>query len=144
MMPDLDEALRELRDRRRAEPPPATLEGRLRAAVRARNRSRRFAPVWVGAVAASGLLVFALLQPRQTVAPQPPPPQMEGAFVALPSGVGLPPPSATAVLRMQLKRADLPQYGVASPGRGAAVGEFVNVDFLVGDDGLARAARVAP
>ena len=36
-------------------------------------------------------------------------------FFILPSGVALPPPSATTILRIQMRKGDLRQYGIDVP-----------------------------
>lgn len=60
-------------------------------------------------------------------------------FVALPGSAGLPPPIETSVLQLRLRKGELRRYGFDIPPSSAA--EFVRADFVIGDDGLARAVR---
>ncbi|QOY86910.1 hypothetical protein [Paludibaculum fermentans] len=58
----------------------------------------------------------------------------------LPSSEFLSPPQTTTILTMQLRKGDLRQYGLDVPA--PLTSELVRVDFVVGDDGLARAMRL--
>lgn len=61
-------------------------------------------------------------------------------FVVLPSSEGLPAPSMATLVRMQIRRAELRQYGLdVSP---AVASETVLAEFVVGQDGLSRAMRL--
>lgn len=62
------------------------------------------------------------------------------AFMPLPSSEFLSPPQTTTILTMQLRKGDLRQYGLDVPA--PLTSELVRVDFVVGDDGLARAMRL--
>ncbi|WP_263418874.1 hypothetical protein [Terriglobus albidus] len=60
-------------------------------------------------------------------------------FIALPSSEGLPAPSMATLVRMQIRRDELRQYGFdVSP---ADASEMVLAEFVVGQDGLSRAVR---
>lgn len=60
-------------------------------------------------------------------------------FIALPSSEGLPAPSMATLVRMQIRRDELRQYGFdVSP---AVASEMVLAEFVVGQDGLSRAVR---
>lgn len=69
-----------------------------------------------------------------------PPDKRMSTFLPLPSSEFLAPPQTTSILTMQVRKGDLRQYGLEVPAPLAA--EFVRVDFVVGDDGLARAMRL--
>ena len=94
--------------------------------------------LWIpAAVAAAAALVFFVVRP----------PGREGAFrteiltsfVDLPAGAALPAATMTTILRVEMRKEDLRQYGLTVP---AAVGaELVRADLMVGEDGLARAVR---
>ena len=60
-------------------------------------------------------------------------------FVALPGSAGLPRPIETSVLQFRLRKGELRRYGFDIPPSSDA--EFVRADFVIGDDGLARAVR---
>jgi hypothetical protein len=144
------------------------VESRLRASARA---SRAAAKIWVavGLVAAAGIVMAVLMRApvadhpaaagpvarqieavkpapvpgprvlpsrRHTSAPQP---DRMTSFLTLPGSEAFPEPTATSILRVQFPRSDLRLYGLeVSP---SVTAEFVRADFLVGDDGLARAVR---
>jgi len=60
-------------------------------------------------------------------------------FITLPSSEGLPPPSMTTLVRIQIRRDELRQYGFdVSP---AIASQMVLAEFVVGQDGLSRAVR---
>ncbi|MGO4211091.1 hypothetical protein AB4Y89_05875 [Terriglobus sp. 2YAB30_2] len=60
-------------------------------------------------------------------------------FITLPSSEGLPAPSMATLVRMQIRRDELRQYGFdVSP---AVASEMVLAEFVVGQDGLSRAVR---
>lgn len=60
-------------------------------------------------------------------------------FIALPSSEGLPAPSMATLVRIQIRRDELRQYGFdVSP---AVASEMVLAEFVVGQDGLSRAVR---
>jgi hypothetical protein len=58
----------------------------------------------------------------------------------VPGSETLPTPVETSILRVQLQKGDLRQYGFDVPA--PMDSEFVRADFVVGDDGLARAVRL--
>jgi hypothetical protein len=60
-------------------------------------------------------------------------------FIKLPSSEGLPAPSMATLVRMQIRRDELRQYGFdVSP---AVASQMVLAEFVVGQDGLSRAVR---
>jgi hypothetical protein len=61
-------------------------------------------------------------------------------FVALPGSAGLPRPIETSILQFRLRKGELRRYGFDIPASSDA--EFVRADFVIGDDGLARAVRL--
>jgi hypothetical protein len=67
-------------------------------------------------------------------------PLIETGFLVIPGREGLPTPSEASIVRVQLTKGDLQWYGFQVPPSSAA--EMVRADFLVGQDGLARAIRL--
>jgi hypothetical protein len=61
-------------------------------------------------------------------------------FIDLPGTATLPVSAETSILRVQLAKGDLRQYGFDVPPQVAA--EIVRADFIVGNDGMARAIRL--
>jgi hypothetical protein len=61
-------------------------------------------------------------------------------FMAVPGSETLPAPLETSILRVRVPKGELRQYGFDVPPPDA--GEMVGADFVVGDDGLARAVRL--
>jgi len=60
-------------------------------------------------------------------------------FITLPSSEGLPAPSMATLVRVQIRRDELRQYGFdVSPN---VASEMVLAEFVVGQDGLSRAIR---
>lgn len=159
----IEELLVAVGERHRTMAPPAGIELRLRQAARRRAMMRRMA-LWAGAVAAAVTLL--LLVPGRQAAPAPespvarsvPVPEVLAApvkkarprrraapvervspFIALAASEYYPPVEASSVLRLQLRKGELRQFGLdVSPPE---AGEVVRVDLLVGGDGLARAIR---
>jgi hypothetical protein len=79
--------------------------------------------------------------PRTTVLRQPPSNSTVENFVALPNAVGLPALESGRIVRMEVPLTVLPAYGLevvpdATPGP-------VQADFLIGQDGVPRAIRLA-
>lgn len=138
MKHDLDDILGELRRKHREVSAPPHLEARLRSATRARRRWHIHP--WL--VAAAALFIVAIATWRMNMR-QPGRPTQQNAqltdFVAVPGSEALPVPAGTIILRMELTRGDLRRYGAnISP---AETTERVQADFVIGDDGLARAVR---
>jgi hypothetical protein len=138
---ELQEALRVLGEEHRIIGAPPRLESRLRAAVR--SRSSAAAGPWirwripaVGAAAVLALLLIRSQHRAGTVEPFKP----SADFVVLPASFALPPPSATTIVRLELRKSDLRQYGFDVPP--PVESELVSADFVVGEDGLARAVRL--
>lgn len=69
-----------------------------------------------------------------------PPDDRMSTFLPLPSSEFVAPPQTTSILTIQVRKGDLRQYGLDVPAPLAA--ELVRVDFVVGEDGLARAMRL--
>ncbi len=137
---ELEAVLTELREQHRRLEAPAQLGQSLRAAARS-HKTRPMVPHWVWPMAAA-LVICAVLwrggRPAQVVDRGQSPEQLT-QFVALPGSETLPPPMQTSVLRMEMRKSDLRQFGFDIPPPLAA--EVVQADFVVGDDGLARAVR---
>jgi len=61
-------------------------------------------------------------------------------FITLPSSEGLPAPSMATLVRTQIRREELRQYGFdVSP---TVASEIVLAEFVVGQDGLSRSVRL--
>ncbi len=120
----------------------ANVMARWDAAHTPHARSRRRRVVRVAAATAAGItLVGALVWPRDTVRPQ-----LDTtndyttvAVVGGPLMAGEP----IRVVRMRVARSVLGELGIPSPAlHGAAQVETVDIDVLVGEDGVARGVRV--
>jgi hypothetical protein len=61
-------------------------------------------------------------------------------FIDLPGSETLPEPLQTSILRVRVLKGELRQFGFDVPPPAAA--ELIRADFVVGDDGLARAVRL--
>jgi len=130
----LDDALAEIRDEHRRVSAPTGLEAHLRSAVDSTRISRHLS--WsVPLAAAAAVLVALFIRSHHQVPVQP-----VFTYIELPASAGLPAPTATAILRVQLRKADLRQYGLDVPPSEDA--ELMMADFVVGEDGLARAVRL--
>lgn len=137
---ELQEALRAIRERHRAIGAPLSLEARLRDAVPPRRPARRWIPLTIAAAAASLGLLYLGIAPRITH-PDSRPAAPLASFVMLPASFGLPRPGATSIVRIEIRKGDLRRYGVDVPP--PVEDQLVRVDFAVGEDGLARAIRLA-
>jgi hypothetical protein len=138
---ELQEALREIREQHLKTVAPARVGIRLRTAAR-----------WKGiltplkrplqAIAAGAVILLFVQSQRSAFGPgvDKVRPDDPASYIELPVSAALPAPSATIVLRVQLRRGDLRQYGLVVPPFAAA--ELLDVDFLVGEDGLARGVRI--
>ncbi|MCU0247100.1 MAG: hypothetical protein MUC42_11030 [Bryobacter sp.] len=115
--------------------------GRVEAAVLAAYRRERGAAVWRRrwplAIAASLLIAFGWWMGRTASAPTLA--RQEPQFIALPQAASLPPVDTVAVMRVEVPRATLASYGV--PVAQENSGDRVQIDLLLGEDGLARAFR---
>src|SRR3954470_2570687 len=140
---ELDDVLAELRQKHRQIATPPHLETRLRAATRPVGR-RSAMWRWGWAAVAAVAITVGVWQAQQAKAPE----HLRTVadvgdrlsdFVALPGSETLPPSMETSILRVQLSKGDLRQYGFDIPSPVAA--ELIRADFVVGDDGLARAIR---
>jgi hypothetical protein len=128
----LDDVLSELAGQHRQIGPPRHLEARLRSATRS---MRPAVSVWRQAVALAAAIVLALALGRggrPTV-------ERSAEFLPLPGSETLPPPLGTSLLRLRVPLGDLRQYGFDVPPPSAA--DMVSAEFVVGDDGVARAVR---
>ena len=137
---ELNEVLGELgRQHRQMEAPPF-LETRLRAAARS-ARPGKIARRWGWAVAAA-LLISLVLWTTNRPSPEAriQTAEITTEFIAVPGSETLPAPLETSILRVRVLKGELRQYGFDVPPPDA--GEMVGADFVVGDDGLARAVRL--
>jgi hypothetical protein len=102
------------------------------------KRKRVF--ISLAAVTASAVLLFAFLhQSRPVKAPEPRIVPI-AAFLSLPSSAVLPPAAATTYVCVRLHKGDLRHFGVDIPEADAK--QIVEAEFVLGDDGLARAVRL--
>jgi hypothetical protein len=139
---ELADVLAELRQQHRRVEAPAHLEGRLRAAAgthRKRPLMRRRVWSMAAALIVIALIVWRAGRPGSTRLLPAPAGEHLTEFVALPGSEMLPPPLETSVLRLRLRKGELRRYGFEIPPPMA--GEFIRADFVIGDDGLARAIR---
>ncbi len=135
---------------------PAHIEARLRVEFRRRKRRRDLRiwapPLSLAAAAALALLFWgrehkpaAAQKPAavvmQSVAPAADD-DAEAGFYPLPEAEGLPPVENAMVVRVQLPVSSLQLMGV--PIGEESAGASVQADLLLGQDGLARAVRLAP
>jgi hypothetical protein len=144
----LSEALHDLRDvHRRIQPPPRILAHLQESVVPASQSPRR---LWTLAFAACTFLFLILfcwtiLQLQPQPSPNYSSEQMEPAsesttgLIPLPSSAGLPPPQATSLLRVRLQESELRQFGLEFSEPFST--RYTQVEFVVGEDGLARAVR---
>jgi hypothetical protein len=141
----LDRLLAEVRKEHRRTDAPVAMEGRLRAAARREHKIPVFGrPLW--AIAAVLLISVMAWQAGRAV----PAARSVGRsatiaevatdFITLPGTESLPAAVQTSVLRVEVRKGDLRPYGFDIPP--GVAGELVRADFVVGDDGLARAVRL--
>src|SRR4051794_37062135 len=134
---ELDDVLTELRHKHRQIATPPHLETRLRAATRpVRRRASMWRWGWA-AVAAAVAITVGVWQAQQARPPEHLHTVADAGdrlsdFVALPGSETLPPSMETSILRVQLSKGDLRQYGFDIPSPVAA--ELIRADFVVGDD----------
>jgi hypothetical protein len=143
---ELNEVLAELRRQHQQLEAPQSLETRLRTAARSK-RPVVFAPQWGWAVATALIIGLALWRTnwpshdvRTSTVERISPSDTTTEFIPLPGTETLPTPVETSILRVRMSKGELRQYGFDVPPPAAA--EFVAADFVVGDDGLARAVRL--
>jgi hypothetical protein len=140
---ELDEVLAELRRQHQQVAAPPFLETRLRAAARS-ARPAAMVRRWAWAAAAAIILGVALWRGNRTspasTAVRIQPVEITTEFIALPGSETLPAPLETSILRVRVPKGELRQYGFDVPP--PDTGEMVGADFVVGDDGLARAVRL--
>ncbi len=137
---DLINKLRQLATALPREAGPHVAE-RLSAAFRARHP--RKTPIWIYAAAACVLVLLGLsfiYQRRTAPAPHDFVYNASG-FIALPYSQSGVPLESVVVIRVQITPSQLSSMGVAVPA--AASTAKVKADVLVGQDGVARAVRLA-
>jgi hypothetical protein len=103
------------------------------------RRRRRRVAIWTS-IAATLVLVFTaakLLHPTAAVSNT-----AAAKFIALPYGESGVPLEQGVVIRLDLPSADLVQFGVPPSLRPKS--ERVRAEFLIGQDGMARAVRFLP
>jgi hypothetical protein len=138
---ELNQVLAELRRQHRQTQAPPFLETRLRAAAHS-SAPGKMARHWAWAIAASlvvGIVLWKTNQPSPE-ARRIQPVETVTEFIAVPGSETLPAPLETSILRVRVPKGELRQYGFDVPPPDA--GEMVGADFVVGDDGLARAVRL--
>jgi len=141
---EVTQALKELGEQHRTAGPPPQIEARLRAATRRASSAKRVVPRWVWACAACLVLTVSVWQmTRNRVDHRDGEARVEQLteFVPIPGSEALPEPVDRVIVRVQMAKEDLRSYGFEIP---APVGkELVRAEFVVGEDGLARAVRFA-
>lgn len=142
----LSEALSDLSESTRLTSAPPHVEERVLAAFRARSRrSRSIHPAWLAAAAAVAIVIgLAAFRSRTTPLPRRAVPvAMENPFHVLAPGAVIEPEGFAPVIRMRLPRRELRRVGLAAwePATGSGIGS-VEVDVLVGRDGVAKAVRL--
>ncbi len=147
----LSHALDDLRDEHRNIQPPAHVRVLVQASAGAANLpSPLRRRLWSVAFAACTLLFFCLLsvsivqfhlqrQRNDSSARISSPVETTTAFIPLPSSAGLPPPQETSLLRVRMQESELRQFGLEVPEPFST--RYTQVEFAVGEDGLARAVR---
>lgn len=155
VLPELLDDLRALAADGPQEAPPH-VEARLRAEFRHRKR-RRNLTIWAPALGLAAAAAIALLfwshatkpgaaQEPAVVAMQAVAPasddDSDAGFYPLPEAESLPPVENAMVVRVRLPVSSLQLMGV--PIGEESAGASVQADLLLGQDGLARAVRLAP
>jgi hypothetical protein len=134
---------------------PAHIEDRLRVQFRQRNRRRTLLTTWVPAFGFAAAAGIALLVWKQTEKPKPAPvlavvaqavapaaeDETDASFYPLPEAEALPAVENAMVVRVQLPVSSLRLMGV--PVSEERADASVQADLLLGQDGLARAVRLA-
>lgn len=139
----LEILIQDIRVQQNAVMSPPPLEARLREAAR-RSRAKSVERRWMLTCAASLVLGVSVwwmarylpVETRQETVDQ------TAEFRAVPGSEGLPAPSTTIIVRMEVGREDLSLYGWGNPPKNIATP--VTVDFVIDEDGLPRAIRLAP
>jgi hypothetical protein len=153
VMPELLEDLRAVASEGPREAPPY-IEARILAEFRRRKR-RRNLRIWGPSLglAAAAALVALLLGGKPSPAKKPaavalqsavsaPDDDSDAGFYPLPEAEALPPVENAMVVRVQLPVSSLQLMGV--PIDQERADSSVQADLLLGQDGLARAVRLAP
>ena len=139
---EVAQALKELGEQHRTAGPPPHIEARLRAATRRASSGKRVVPRWVWACAACLVLTVSVWQmSRNHLDRRDGEARVEqlSEFIPVPGSEALPEPVDRVIIRVQMAKEDLRSYGFEIP---APVGkELVRAEFIVGEDGLARAVR---
>ncbi len=134
----LDEALKRLR-RKPLSASPGTAALVLGAFRAHHDRRRRRLVAILASIAATLVFVFVA---AKLLRPTPVPNTAQAHFIALPYGESGVPLEQGVVIRLDLPSADLVQFGVPPSLRPKS--ERVHAEFLIGQDGMARAVRFLP
>lgn len=135
---ELEKILDDVRQEHRRIDAPSAIEERLRNAARRQHKvSVTRHPVWAMAAA---LLISAIAWQANRPEPVSRPVERVTEFIMVPGTETLSAAVETSVLRVEVSKGDLRRYGFDVPPGVAA--ELVRADFVVGDDGLARAVRL--
>ncbi len=144
----IDDQLQALKEAERRYPSPPALEARVLAAFDdSQRRGASHRRSYVGAMALAAGVVLGVggtaIYFQRQAAPVVPAQQVgESVVFALdPPGAG----ETVRVVRIRVARAALESLGIRTlaSGSGSASSESVEVDVLVGDDGVARGVRLA-
>jgi hypothetical protein len=154
----LSAALEEIKREHRELEAPTFLQTRLQGAARRStlpSTSVRWRWSWIAVATAMTLLALAATELVRkgmerharysgsvvaTQSEQQALPLRAAEFVALPASQTLPEPLETTRLQVRVRIGDLRQWGVDVPELFSS--EYAQAEFLVGEDGLARAVRV--
>jgi hypothetical protein len=146
----LSKVLNDLRDEHRRIQPPPRILAHVQAAVVPASRPGSPRRLWTLAFAA-GVFLFLILfswtmlrfreqsSLNGSSAQMEPASQSTTGLIPLPSSAGLPPPQTTSLLRVRLQESEMRQFGLEFTD--ASSTRYTQVEFLVGEDGLARAVR---
>jgi hypothetical protein len=142
---ELDSILAEVRREHGRIEAPAAIENRLRAAVRGdRSGLALRHPIWATAAALfMSVLAWQASRPGPALEPvirRARPVETMTEFVTVPGTETLSAAVEVSVLRVEVRKGDLRPYGFDVPPGVAA--ELVRADFVIGDDGVARAVRL--
>jgi hypothetical protein len=146
----LSEALHDLRDEHRRIQPPPQILAHVQAAVVPASQPDSPRRLWTLAFAACTFLFLCLFsgtilqfEPQPSLnyssAQMEPASESTTGLIPLPSSAGLPPPQATSLLRVRLQESELRQFGLEFSEPFST--RYTQVEFVVGEDGLARAVR---
>jgi hypothetical protein len=140
---ELDSLLRELKEEHARMLPPPFISTRLQveAAEWALRRKRRSWMMFLFPAFSLTLLALAFLRWQSDPNRPRTVDLLSASYIQLPSSATLPEPNETTVVRVVLRKERLRQFGfVVAEGHSS---DLTRVDFVLGEDGLARSVRFA-